>query len=255
MLTWQGESTSRLESVRLLFGPALRLRASGRLVVAPNAERPTYSAEYELTVDESGVVRRMLVRSTTLGYERQVSMSRSGEGNWLVDDGSGVRRGTFEGAVTVNIEDVLFTNALPIRRLGLHHPDSGQPDSGQAGSGQVDSGRAGSGQVGSGQVDPGHVDSGQVDSDGLDTDRLDSDDADRDDLDQAGEADGQTMPVIFVSLPDLTVTVRQETYRTTSPATADSRAVIRYETDTSGVDLTVTDNGLVADFPGLAHLV
>ena len=193
MLTWQGESLSRLESVRLLFGQALRLRASGRLIVAPNAERATYSAEYELTIDESGVVRRVLVRSTSLGHERQVSMSRSGEGNWLVDDGSGVRRGTFDGAVEVNIEDVLFTNAVPIRRLDLHHV--------------------------------------------------------------AGE---HTVPVIFVSLPELTVAVRQETYRTETPATAETRGVIRYETGTTGdagVDLTVADNGLVTDFPGLAHLV
>lgn len=194
MLTWQGESISRLEAVRLLFGPALRLRASGRLIVAPKAERATYSAEYELTIDESGVVRRALVRSTSLGNERQVSMSRSGEGNWLVDDGSGVRRGTFEGAVEVNIEDVLFTNALPIRRLGLHQ--------------------------------------------------------------EAGEHTG---PVIFVSMPELTVVVRQETYRTESLATADQRAVVHYETasgeDVSCVDLSVTENGLVADYPGVAHLV
>ncbi len=190
MLTWQGESVSRLESVRLLFGPALRLRASGRLIAAPSAAGPTYSAEYELTIDESGVVRRVLVRSTSLGHERQVSMSRSGEGNWLVDDGSGVRRGTFDGAVEVNIEDVLFTNALPIRRLNLHH--------------------------------------------------------------EAGE---HTIPVIFVSLPDLAVAVRQETYRTESPADGDQLAVVRYETESSSVDLSVNDSGLIAEFPGLARLV
>ena len=193
MLTWQGESASRLESVRLLFGPELRMRASGRLIVAPDAEG-TYSAEYELTIDESGVVRRVLVRSTSLGHERQVSLSRSGEGNWLVDDGSGVRRGTYEGAVEVNIEDVLFTNALPIRRLNLHR--------------------------------------------------------------ESGE---YTQPVIFVSLPEMQVTVRQETYRTISTvSTSDSeprRAVVCYETGGNKVDLTVTESGLVANFPGLAHLV
>jgi hypothetical protein len=190
MLTWQGESVSRLESVRLLFGPELRMRASGRLIAAPDAEG-TYSAEYELTIDESGVVRRVLVRSTSLGHERQVSLSRSGEGNWLVDDGSGVRRDTYDGAVEVNIEDVMFTNALPVRRLNLHR--------------------------------------------------------------ESGE---YTQPVIFVSLPDLQVTVRQETYRTVSTLDGDpQRAVICYETGGDKVDLTVTENGLVANFPGLAHLV
>jgi hypothetical protein len=193
MLTWQGDSVSRLESARLLFGPELRMRASGRLIVAPDAEG-TYSAEYELTIDESGVVRRVLVRSTELGHERQVSLSRSGEGNWLVDDGSGVRRGTYDGAVEVNIQDVLFTNALPIRRLNLHR--------------------------------------------------------------ESGE---HTQPVIFVSLPELQVAVRQETYRTVSTLSASDdgkqRAVVCYETGGNEVDLTVTENGLVANFPGLAHLV
>jgi hypothetical protein len=190
MLTWQGDSVSRLESARLLFGPELRMRASGRLIVAPDAEG-TYSAEYELTIDESGIVRRVLVRSTSLGHERQMSLSRSGEGNWLVDDGSGVRRGTYEGAVEVNIEDVLFTNALPIRRLNLHR-----------------------------------------------------------------ESGADTQPVIFLSLPELQVTVRQETYRTVSTVEGEPRrAVISYETGGNEVELTVTETGLVANFPGLAHLV
>jgi hypothetical protein len=190
MLTWQGDSVSRLESARLLFGPELRMRASGRLIVAPDAEG-TYSAEYELTIDESGIVRRVLVRSTSLGHERQMSLSRSGEGNWLVDDGSGVRRGTYEGAVEVNIEDVLFTNALPIRRLNLHR-----------------------------------------------------------------ESGADTQPVIFLSLPELQVTVRQETYRTVSTVEGEpGRAVISYETGGNEVELTVTETGLVANFPGLAHLV
>lgn len=190
MLTWQGESMSRLESVRLLFGPELRMRASGRLIVAPDAAG-TYSAEYELTIDESGTVRRVLVRSTSLGHERQVSLSRSGEGNWLIDNGSGVRRGTYDGAVEVNIENVLFTNALPIRRLNLHR--------------------------------------------------------------ESGEF---TQPVIFVSLPELEIAVRQETYRTVSTVDGDpQRAVVCYETGGNKVNLTVTENGLVANFPGLAHLV
>ena len=190
MLTWQGESVSRLESVRLLFGPELRMRASGRLIVAPDAEG-TYSAEYELTIDESGIVRRVLVRSTSLGHERQVSLSRSGEGNWLIDDGSGVRRGTYDGAVEVNIENVVFTNALPIRRLNLHR--------------------------------------------------------------ESGE---YTQPVIFVALPDLRIAVRDETYRTVSTLDGDPpRAVVCYETGDGEVDLAVTENGLIANFPGLAHLV
>lgn len=190
MLTWQGESVSRLESVRLLFGPELRMRASGRLIVAPDAEG-TYSAEYELTIDESGIVRRVLVRSTSVGYERQVTLSRSGEGNWLVDDGSGVHRGTYDGAVEVNIEDVLFTNALPIRRLNLHR--------------------------------------------------------------ESGE---YTQPVIFLSLPELQIAVREETYRTVSTLDGDpQRAIVCYETNGNKVDLTVTENGLVANFPGLARLV
>jgi hypothetical protein len=33
------------------------------------------------------------------------------------------------------------------------------------------------------------------------------------------------------------------------------RAVVGYETGGNTVDLTVTENGLIANFPGLAHLV
>jgi hypothetical protein len=191
MFTWQGADGRRLESVRVRWSAEDRFRCSGRVIVTGTAEQSAYSAFFELSVDETGVLRRALINSTCAEYERQLSLSRSIEGVWLVDDGSGVQRGPFEGAMEIDIQGVVLPNALPIRRLGLHH--------------------------------------------------------------EAGE---HTIPVVYVSLPDCTARVLQQTYRTISavPAGADG-AVIRYESGDVAADITVDADGMVLEYPGLARRV
>lgn len=190
MLTWQGLSGPALESVRLLLSGGLRFRAHGRLIDAPADDRAAFSADFELTVDEAGIARRLLVHSTTLEQERQISLSRNNEGGWLVDDGTGARRGEFGDALDVHVEGVALFHSIPIRRLGLHR--------------------------------------------------------------ERGE---HSLPVVFVSLPTLSITLATHTYRTVSVRDDTSNSVVRYAQGAYAVNLTVDSDGTVVEFPDLCHRV
>ncbi|RJQ75427.1 hypothetical protein D5S17_21210 [Pseudonocardiaceae bacterium YIM PH 21723] len=124
LLTWQDPTAPRLESVRLRTGEN-GLRASGRLVAGTVTEPETkrteaHSASYELVAGGQGVLTRLLLRTTTADEERQVSVSRTEEGIWLIDHGQGVKRSAFSGALDVDVRSCVLFNALPIRRLRLH---------------------------------------------------------------------------------------------------------------------------------------
>lgn len=119
MLTWAGVDASRLEAVRVVVGDR-GIRATGSIIAAATEAAPAYSASYSLSTDEAGVIGRFTVRTTTATGERHVTLSRSEEGIWLVDHGSGAVRTEFDGAVDVDLAGSPLFNALPIRRLGLH---------------------------------------------------------------------------------------------------------------------------------------
>lgn len=117
MVTWQAEDGSALEGARVLIG-ATGLRASGRIVrAAPGVE---LTASYRLTVDEGGSVQRLSVTAAIAERERHLTMNRTEDGYWLLDDGSGSTRSEFGGAVDVDLERSPLFNTLPIRRLALH---------------------------------------------------------------------------------------------------------------------------------------
>jgi uncharacterized protein len=61
------------------------------------------------------------------------------------------------------------------------------------------------------------------------------------------------LPVLFVSLPDLTVTLVRQTYRTVR--VTDNGAVVNYTDADISADLTVDADGLVIDYPDLSRLV
>lgn len=61
------------------------------------------------------------------------------------------------------------------------------------------------------------------------------------------------LPVLFVSLPDLAVTVVRQTYRTVS--ISEDGAVVNYTDADISVDLTVDPDGMVVDYPNLASRV
>lgn len=61
-----------------------------------------------------------------------------------------------------------------------------------------------------------------------------------------------TVPMVFVSVPTLEVTVVHQRYRTISTLDADGRAVVEFGQDDYTVELTVDADGMVVDYPGLA---
>ncbi len=119
MLTWTGVGGSRLEAVRVVLGER-GMRASGSMIAAADDQAEAHSVSYTLSTHESGVVSRLTVRTTTAGGIAHLNLSRSHEGNWLVDHGDGVQRTDFEGALDVDLAFSPLFNALPVRRVGMH---------------------------------------------------------------------------------------------------------------------------------------
>jgi len=185
IVTWQGYSVPRLEQVRFLLSER-KLRASGRLVTAGPDEQ--FSGSFEVSVGETGAVTRLLLRTATVSEERQVSVSRSSEGVWLVDHGQGAERADFDGAVDVDVQFAVLFNAIPIRRLRLQ--------------------------------------------------------------DEPGEHE---LPVVHVTLPDLSVRLVRQRYRTVS--VGERQSVVSFESGDFQQDITVDKTGLVVDYPGVAQRI
>ncbi|MFD6860748.1 putative glycolipid-binding domain-containing protein [Rhodococcus sp. NPDC060086] len=118
LLTWRSLDAPRMESVRVQLS-GQRVKATGRIVGAECSEHPAFSASYDLVTDEDGVTRRLSVRTTMAAGERHMSISRSGEGIWMVDSGTNHQRASFGGALDVDVILSPFFNALPIRRYRL----------------------------------------------------------------------------------------------------------------------------------------
>lgn len=119
MLIWAGVGGSRLEAVRVVLGDR-GMRATGSMIATADDDDEAHSASYTLSTDESGVLSRLTVRTVTAGGEAHVSLTRSEEGNWLVDHGRGAQRTEFEGALDADLAFSPLFNALPVRRVGMH---------------------------------------------------------------------------------------------------------------------------------------
>jgi len=124
MFTWQSGDCRALESVRLLLG-AGGMRALGRSVRASGGDS-AFTASYRLYVDDQGVLARLSVTSATADRERNLTLNRTEDGYWMLDTGSGGGRAEFNGALDVDLAYSPLFNALPIRRLGLHHQKGDQ---------------------------------------------------------------------------------------------------------------------------------
>ena len=118
MLTWQSEDGHGLEGTRLLLGSGLR--ALGRMVRLE--ADGGFTASYRLFVDNDGTLRRLSVTSAVAERERHLTISRTDDGVWLLDTGSGSggMRSDFAGAVDVDLAYSPLFNTIPIRRLNLH---------------------------------------------------------------------------------------------------------------------------------------
>ncbi|WP_246086106.1 putative glycolipid-binding domain-containing protein [Pseudonocardia hydrocarbonoxydans] len=118
MLTWQAEDGPGLEGTRLLLGTGGGFRALGRMVrTGPHG---AFTASYRLVVADGGTVERLSLTTATAQRERHLTMSRTEDGFWLLDTGSGGTRSEFGGAVDVDLAHSPVFNTIPIRRLGLH---------------------------------------------------------------------------------------------------------------------------------------
>ena len=119
MLSWRSDDPdgAGLESARIASSGA-GFRAVGRMI--RGGPWGMLTASYRLVVGADGALSRLAVDVATADGEQQLTISRSGDGVWLVDDGSGGTRGGFSGAHDLDLAYSPVFHALPVRRLGLH---------------------------------------------------------------------------------------------------------------------------------------
>ncbi|MBC3194237.1 putative glycolipid-binding domain-containing protein [Pseudonocardia sp. C8] len=121
MLSWRSDpdtdGATGLESARITTSGD-GFRAVGRMI--RGTAEGVLTASYRLVVAGDGTPSRLAVDVATAAGEQQVTISRSAEGVWLVDDGSGGTQRAFGDARDVDLAFSPVFNALPIRRLGLH---------------------------------------------------------------------------------------------------------------------------------------
>jgi uncharacterized protein len=67
------------------------------------------------------------------------------------------------------------------------------------------------------------------------------------------EAGEHQLPVVYVSLPELSVRLSQQTYTTVS--IGEESSVVNYRDENVSADLTVDSNGFVLDYPDLARRI
>ena len=119
ILTWRAPDVPRMESTRVVLS-GKRIKASGRIVAGATSKHPAFSASYDLVTDDAGATTRLSMSMTLAERDRQLSIARDEENNWLVQDNRGQSRGAYDGALDVDVVFSPFFNALPIRRMGLH---------------------------------------------------------------------------------------------------------------------------------------
>lgn len=121
MLSWRSDpradGATGLESARIAASGS-GVRAVGRMIRSGPAG--VLTASYRLVLAGDGTLSRLAVDVATADGEQQLTISRSADGVWLVDDGSGGTRGAFSGARDADLAFSPLFHGLPVRRLGLH---------------------------------------------------------------------------------------------------------------------------------------
>jgi hypothetical protein len=79
-------------------------------------EGEAWAVEYSIDLDPRWTTRRALVRGRSGAGLREVALEADGRGGWAVD---GTAAPHLDGCLDVDLESSSFTNALPVRRLGL----------------------------------------------------------------------------------------------------------------------------------------
>jgi hypothetical protein len=110
---WQAWAGVGLESVRVVAdGDGVRAESVAIGVAAGRA----YTVRYALRCDTGWRVRT--VEAWSLGGDgASLALSSDGGGRWTAPDGR--RHAALDGCFDVDLPTTLFTNTLPIRRLGL----------------------------------------------------------------------------------------------------------------------------------------
>jgi hypothetical protein len=120
VLTWRAHDVSRIESTRVQLS-GNRIKAIGRIAAGASDKHPAFSASYDLVTDDGGATKRLSLNVSTAERDRQLSIARDEENMWLITDHEGDSRAAFGGAMDVDMVLSPFFNALPIRRVGVHH--------------------------------------------------------------------------------------------------------------------------------------
>jgi hypothetical protein len=84
--------------------------------VAAVADERAWALRYLIRLDGRGVTREAEVAVASEAGDRSVTILGDGSGQWSVD---GRPRPELDGCLDVDLEASAFTNAFPIRRLGL----------------------------------------------------------------------------------------------------------------------------------------
>lgn len=90
------------------------LAVEGRTAAIENGR--TWIVDYEISLDARWATRTATVMSRSASGARSTVLWASGEGQWTVD---GEAAPHLDGCLDVDLEASVFTNALPVHRLGL----------------------------------------------------------------------------------------------------------------------------------------
>jgi hypothetical protein len=105
-----------MESARVQISGE-KVRAAGRIVGGQSSLHPAFSASYDLTTDEHGVIERVTLRTTLKSGVKHTSLTRDEEGFWTVITGNSQVRSNFGGAIDLDLGLSPFFSTLTIRRL------------------------------------------------------------------------------------------------------------------------------------------
>jgi uncharacterized protein len=110
---WQAWSSPGLEAIHVTADhDGARVQS---VAIGLEDGRP-YTIRYGLRCDAGWRVRTLEVWTLT-EPGASLALSSDGRGRWTGPDGT--HRGTLDGCVDVDLPSTVFTNTLPIRRLGL----------------------------------------------------------------------------------------------------------------------------------------
>jgi hypothetical protein len=118
---WQHRGARTGFEVVFLHADEARLRCVGQSTAVQDGI--AWAVGYELDVDRAGATRRARVVARTAQGQGEVVVEGDGQGAWRVD---GAPRPELDGCLDVDLEASVFTNALPLARLGLQEGEEAQ---------------------------------------------------------------------------------------------------------------------------------